>query len=143
MSSPGFEPRSNGTAVSVANHLAGWATWRNMSETEISPRVGRNCNANLALLDAGRNDGRRDHSHSPRCTTVRDNKWIVRMAVIDRTATSETIVQQIQSVTHNSEQSHNNRHHFHQSIMSARHPLLHILLTGNNRHLQRQQNGME
>ncbi|GFW31480.1 hypothetical protein TNCV_1288271 [Trichonephila clavipes] len=26
MSSPGFEPRSNGTAVSVANHYTGWAT---------------------------------------------------------------------------------------------------------------------
>ncbi|GFW19945.1 hypothetical protein TNCV_866511 [Trichonephila clavipes] len=27
MSSPGFEPRPNGTAVSVANHYTGWTTY--------------------------------------------------------------------------------------------------------------------
>ncbi|GFU54716.1 hypothetical protein TNCV_1037631 [Trichonephila clavipes] len=28
MSSPGFEPRPNGTAVSVANHYTGWASFK-------------------------------------------------------------------------------------------------------------------
>ncbi|GFY19820.1 transposable element Tcb1 transposase [Trichonephila clavipes] len=39
MSSPGLEPRSYGTAVSVANHYTGWATFKIMRSVVISPRV--------------------------------------------------------------------------------------------------------
>ncbi|GFU83451.1 hypothetical protein TNCV_1346361 [Trichonephila clavipes] len=32
MSSPGFEPRPKGTAVSVANHCTGWVTDRDLNK---------------------------------------------------------------------------------------------------------------
>ncbi|GFV33590.1 transposable element Tc1 transposase [Trichonephila clavipes] len=44
---------------------------------------------------------RRGRSHSLRCTTALDDRRIVRIAVMDRAATSRTVPQQIRSVTHN------------------------------------------
>ncbi|GFV71639.1 hypothetical protein TNCV_3534301 [Trichonephila clavipes] len=41
-------------------------------------------------------------SNPPRCTTSREDRRIVRLAVMDPTFTSRIIAQQIQSVTHHS-----------------------------------------
>ncbi|GFW88413.1 HTH_Tnp_Tc3_2 domain-containing protein [Trichonephila clavipes] len=43
-----------------------------------------------------------DRSHPPQCTTSREDKQIVRMAVTDRSVTSRTVAQHIESVTHHS-----------------------------------------
>ncbi|GFW98912.1 transposable element Tcb1 transposase [Trichonephila clavipes] len=45
---------------------------------------------------------RRDRSHPPQCITLREDKQIVRMAVTDRSVTSRTVAQHIESVTHHS-----------------------------------------
>ncbi|GFS90103.1 transposable element Tcb1 transposase [Trichonephila clavipes] len=60
------------------------------------------------------------------------------MALIQRAASSRTIAQQIQSVTHHSVSTRTIRRRLHQSGMSARHLLLRLPLTGNHRHLPRQ-----
>ncbi|GFV33355.1 uncharacterized protein TNCV_1498751 [Trichonephila clavipes] len=46
--------------------------------------------------------GRGGRSHPPQCTTSRKNRQIVRMAVTDRSVTSRTVAQHIESVTHHS-----------------------------------------
>ncbi|GFV52229.1 transposable element Tcb1 transposase [Trichonephila clavipes] len=60
------------------------------------------------------------------------------MAVMDRAATSRTIVQQIQSVTHHSVSVRTIRRRLQKSGMSARRPLLCSPLSGNHRRLHRQ-----
>ncbi|GFU95495.1 HTH_Tnp_Tc3_2 domain-containing protein [Trichonephila clavipes] len=45
---------------------------------------------------------RRGRSHPLQCTTPREERQIERMAVTDRSVTSRTIVQHIESVTHHS-----------------------------------------
>ncbi|UYV68040.1 hypothetical protein LAZ67_5002891 [Cordylochernes scorpioides] len=46
-------------------------------------------------MDEGTTD-RRVRSHPPQCTTSRDDKQIVRMAVTDRSVTSRSVAQHIQ-----------------------------------------------
>ncbi|GFX63527.1 transposable element Tc1 transposase [Trichonephila clavipes] len=72
-------------------------------------------------------------SHPPRCITARDDRWIVRMIVIDSAATSQTIAQQVQTVTQHSVLARTIRRRFQQSGMSARRPLLRLHLTGSYR----------
>ncbi|GFW86976.1 transposable element Tcb1 transposase [Trichonephila clavipes] len=62
------------------------------------------------------------------------------MALMDRAATSRTIAQQIQFVTHHLVSARTNqcRFRFQQSGMSARRPLFRLSLTGNHRRLRRQ-----
>ncbi|GFY32534.1 transposable element Tcb1 transposase [Trichonephila clavipes] len=43
---------------------------------------------------------RRGQSHPPQCTTTRENRKIVRMAVTDHSVTSRTLVQHMKSVTY-------------------------------------------
>ncbi|GFV84836.1 transposable element Tcb1 transposase [Trichonephila clavipes] len=43
---------------------------------------------------------RRGLSHPPQCTTSREKRQIVRMKVKDRSVTSRTIAQHIESITH-------------------------------------------
>ncbi|GFV82484.1 hypothetical protein TNCV_3982761 [Trichonephila clavipes] len=50
--------------------------------------------------------GREGRSRPPRCPTACDDRRNVRMAVMDRAATSKTIAQQIQTVTHHSMLAH-------------------------------------
>ncbi|GFV48765.1 hypothetical protein TNCV_625521 [Trichonephila clavipes] len=79
-----------------------------------------NCDADLSSLDAEGNDGPiwcRSHPHRS------DDRWTVRIAVMDRSATSRTIAQQMQPVTHHSVSSCTNRWRLQQSRMSTRHPL--------------------
>ncbi|GFS57666.1 putative DD41D transposase [Trichonephila clavipes] len=60
------------------------------------------------------------------------------MSVIDHTATSRIIAQQIKSITHHSVSTSTIRRRLQQSEMSARRPLLRLSLTGNHRHVRRQ-----
>ncbi|GFW26190.1 transposable element Tcb1 transposase [Trichonephila clavipes] len=76
---------------------------------------------------------RRSQSHSFQCTTSREGKQILRMAVTDRSDTSRAIAQYIKSVTHHSVSAHTIRRHLQQSGMSARRPLLGLPLTQNHR----------
>ncbi|GFW19750.1 transposable element Tc1 transposase [Trichonephila clavipes] len=74
-------------------------------------------------------------SPPPHCTTARDDKPIVRMAMMDRGVTSRTIVQQIQSVAYNSRTIRTIRRRLQQSGTSARRPLLRLPLTESHRGL--------
>ncbi|GFW89561.1 transposable element Tcb1 transposase [Trichonephila clavipes] len=63
---------------------------------------------------------------------------IVRMAATDRSVTSRTVAQHIESVTHHSVSARAIRRCFQHSGLSARRPLLDLSLTQNNRRLHRQ-----
>ncbi|GFV93679.1 uncharacterized protein TNCV_365801 [Trichonephila clavipes] len=72
---------------------------------EIGQRVGRNQASLMRICHRWmkeENMNRRDRSQPSRCTTAHDKRWIVRIAVINRVATSRTIAQQIRHVTHHS-----------------------------------------
>ncbi|GFV54152.1 transposable element Tcb1 transposase [Trichonephila clavipes] len=81
---------------------------------------------------------RRGRSHPPRCTTSREDRQIVRMAVTDRSVSSRTVAQHIESVTHHSVSARTIRRRLQQSGLSARCPLLGLPLTQNHRRLHRQ-----
>ncbi|GFU59417.1 transposable element Tcb1 transposase [Trichonephila clavipes] len=95
---------------------------------------------------------RRGQSYPPQCTTSREDRQIVRMAVVDHSVTSRTIAQHIESVAQHSVSARTIRRRLQQSSLSARRPLLGLLLTQNHRRLRRQwydeegrgrQNGMK
>ncbi|GFW31783.1 transposable element Tcb1 transposase [Trichonephila clavipes] len=81
---------------------------------------------------------RRGRSHPPQCTTSREDRQIVRMAVTDRSVTSLTVAQHIESVSHHSVSTRTIRRRLQQSGLSTRRPLLFLPLTQNHRHLRRQ-----
>ncbi|GFW91461.1 transposable element Tcb2 transposase [Trichonephila clavipes] len=81
---------------------------------------------------------RRDRSHPPQCTTSREDRQIVRMAVTDHSITSRTIAQHIESVMDHSVSARTIRHRLQQSGLSARRPLLGLSLTQNHIRLRRQ-----
>ncbi|GFY28345.1 transposable element Tcb1 transposase [Trichonephila clavipes] len=59
----------------------------------------------ISAVIASRREGttdRRGRSHSPQCNTSREDRQIVHTAVTDRSVTSRTIAQHIESVTHHS-----------------------------------------
>ncbi|GFS54485.1 transposable element Tc1 transposase [Trichonephila clavipes] len=80
----------------------------------------------------------RGQLHPPQCTTSRENRQIVCMAVKDHSVTSRTVAQHIESVTHYSVSARTFRRRLQQSGLSARCPLLGIPLTQNHRRLRRQ-----
>ncbi|GFV24988.1 transposable element Tcb1 transposase [Trichonephila clavipes] len=80
----------------------------------------------------------RGRSHPPQCTTSREDRQIVRMAVTDRLVTSRTVAQHIESVTHHSVSARTIRRPLQQSGLSTRRPLLGLPLTQNHRRLRRQ-----
>ncbi|GFT89431.1 transposable element Tcb1 transposase [Trichonephila clavipes] len=80
----------------------------------------------------------RGRSHPPQCITSREDRQIVRMAVTDRSVTSRTVVQHIESVTHHSAFARTIRRRLQQSGLSATRPLLGLPLTQNHRRLLRQ-----
>ncbi|GFV59868.1 transposable element Tcb1 transposase [Trichonephila clavipes] len=85
-----------------------------------------------------RKDGttdRRGQSHPPQCTTSREDRQIVGMAVTDRSVTSRTVAQHIESVTHHSRVTLSA---VYSSGLSARCPLLGLPLTQNHRRLSHQ-----
>ncbi|GFS62969.1 HTH_38 domain-containing protein [Trichonephila clavipes] len=104
-----------------------------LSFKEIDERVGRNKVTVMRIGHRWRQEEMTDQwsrSHLPRCTNVRDDRWIVRMAVMDNLATSPTITQQIQSVTHHSVSAPTIRRHFQGSGMSTRFVYLWLETTG-------------
>ncbi|GFV90182.1 transposable element Tcb1 transposase [Trichonephila clavipes] len=81
---------------------------------------------------------RRGRSHLPQCTPSREDKQTVGMAVVDRTVSSRTVSQHIESVTHHSVSARTIRRRLQQSSRSARRPLLALPFTQNHRRLRRQ-----
>ncbi|GFV11718.1 transposable element Tcb1 transposase [Trichonephila clavipes] len=72
---------------------------------KIGSRVGQNQTTVMRICDRWMQEGttdRRGRSHSPQCTTSHEDRQIVRMAVTDRSVTSRTVAQHIESVTHHS-----------------------------------------
>ncbi|GFS77220.1 transposable element Tcb1 transposase [Trichonephila clavipes] len=85
----------------------------------------------------GRTD-KRGRLHPPQGTTSREDRQIVRMAVTDRSVTSRTVAQHIESVTHHSVSARTIRRRLQQSGLSTRRPLLVLPLTQNHRRLRHQ-----
>ncbi|GFV73048.1 transposable element Tcb1 transposase [Trichonephila clavipes] len=81
---------------------------------------------------------RRGRSHPPQCTTSREDRQSVHMAVTDRSVTSRTIAQHIEFVTSLSVSARTIRRRLQQSGLSARRPFLGLPLTQSHRHLRRQ-----
>ncbi|GFT95888.1 transposable element Tcb1 transposase [Trichonephila clavipes] len=95
----------------------------------------------MRICDRWMHEGTTDRlgrSHPPQCTTSREDRKIVRMTVTDRSVTSRTITQHIESITHHSVSASTIRHRLQQSGLSARRPLLGLPLTQNHRRLRRQ-----
>ncbi|GFW71411.1 transposable element Tcb1 transposase [Trichonephila clavipes] len=94
----------------------------------------------VAYRDCGlpfRKIGSRVGRNQTTCTTSRDDRQIVRMAVVtDRLVTSRTIAQHIESVTHHSVPARTIRRRLQQSGLSARRPLFGLPLTQNHRRLR-------
>ncbi|GFX58652.1 transposable element Tcb1 transposase [Trichonephila clavipes] len=80
----------------------------------------------------------RGRSHPLQCTTSREDKQTVRMAKTDRSVTSRTIEQHIESVTHRPVSARTIRRRLQQSDASAKRLLLGLPLTQNRRRLCRQ-----
>ncbi|GFT22804.1 transposable element Tcb1 transposase [Trichonephila clavipes] len=76
-------------------------------------------------------------SHPPQCTTSREDRQIGLMAVTDRSVTSRTVAQHIESVTHHSVSARAIRRRLQKSGLSTRRPLLGLPLTQNYRRLRR------
>ncbi|GFW40245.1 transposable element Tcb1 transposase [Trichonephila clavipes] len=81
---------------------------------------------------------RRGRSHPPQCTTSREDRQVLRMAVTDCSVTSRTVAQHIEFVTHHSVSAPTIQRRLWQSGLSARRPLLGLHLTQNHRRLRRQ-----
>ncbi|GFY25197.1 uncharacterized protein TNCV_2483181 [Trichonephila clavipes] len=65
---------------------------------KIGSRVGRNQTTVMRICDPWMQEGmtdQRGQSHPPQCTTSREDRQIVRMAVTDRSVTSRTVAQHI------------------------------------------------
>ncbi|GFX87556.1 transposable element Tcb1 transposase [Trichonephila clavipes] len=80
----------------------------------------------------------RGRSSPPHCTTSHEDRQIVRMAVTDRSVTSRTVAQHIESVTHHSVSARTIQRRLQQSSLSASRPLIGLPLTQNHRRLLRQ-----
>ncbi|GFV75273.1 transposable element Tcb1 transposase [Trichonephila clavipes] len=108
---------------------------------EIGSRVGRNETTVMRICDRWMQEGtkdRRGQSHPPQCTTSCEDRQIVGMAVTDRSVTSRTVAQYIESVTHHSVSARTIRRRLQQSGLPARRPLLGLPLTQNHRRLRHQ-----
>ncbi|GFX03667.1 uncharacterized protein TNCV_2112391 [Trichonephila clavipes] len=112
-----------------------------LSFRKIGSRVGRNQTTVMGICDRWRQEGTTDssgRSHPPQCTTSPEYRKIVCMAVTDRSVTSPTVAQHIESVTHHSVSARAIRRRLQQSGLSARRPLLGLHVTQNPRRLRRQ-----
>ncbi|GFW81112.1 transposable element Tcb1 transposase [Trichonephila clavipes] len=112
-----------------------------LSFREISSRVGRNQTTVMRICDRWMQKGTIDRcgrSYPPQCTFSREDRQIVRMAVTDRSVTSRTVAQHIESVTPHSVSERTTRRGLQQNGLSARRPLLGLPLTQNHRHLRHQ-----
>ncbi|GFV94520.1 transposable element Tcb1 transposase [Trichonephila clavipes] len=112
-----------------------------LSFREIGSRIGRNQTTVMRICDRWMPEGttdRRGRSHPPQCTTSCEDRQIVCMAVTDRSVTSRTIAQHIESVTHHSVSARTIRRHLQQRGLSTRRLLLGLPLTQNHKRLHRQ-----
>ncbi|GFV51017.1 transposable element Tcb1 transposase [Trichonephila clavipes] len=76
-----------------------------LSFREIGSCVGRNQITVMWIYDLWIQESmtdRRGRSHPPQCTTSREGRQIMRIAVTDRSVISRTIAQHIESVSHHS-----------------------------------------
>ncbi|GFX08425.1 transposable element Tcb1 transposase [Trichonephila clavipes] len=108
---------------------------------EIGSRVGRNQTTVMRICDRWMQEGttdRRGRLHPPQCTTSREDRQILRIAVTDRSVTSRTVAQHNESLMHPSVSARTIRRHLQQSSLFARRPLLGLHLTQNHRRLHRQ-----
>ncbi|GFY17181.1 transposable element Tcb1 transposase [Trichonephila clavipes] len=108
---------------------------------EIGSRVGRNRTTVMRICHRCMQEGTTDRlgrSHPHQCTTSYEDRQIVRMAVTDLSVTSRTVAQPIEYATHHSVSARTIRRRLQQSGLSARRPLLGLLLTQNLRRLRRQ-----
>ncbi|GFT32949.1 transposable element Tcb1 transposase [Trichonephila clavipes] len=108
----------------LARHAS---SWQLQIFQEIGSRVGRNQTTVLRICDRSVQESttdRRGRSHPPQRTTSREDRQIVRMEVTDRSVTSRTVAQHIESVTHYSVSARTIRRRLQQSGLSARRPLL-------------------
>ncbi|GFT24998.1 transposable element Tcb1 transposase [Trichonephila clavipes] len=108
---------------------------------EIGSRVVRNQTTVMRICDRWIQEStmdRRGRSHPPQCTTSREDRQIVCKAVTNRSVTSRTVAQYIESVTYHSVSARTIRRRLQQSDLSARRPLLGLSLTKNHRRLHRQ-----
>ncbi|GFW43070.1 transposable element Tcb1 transposase [Trichonephila clavipes] len=98
-----------------------------LSFRKIGSRVGRNQTTVMWICDRWMQEStkdRRGQSHPPQCTTSREDRQIVLMAVTDRSVTSQTIAQHIESVKHHSVSARTIRRRLQQSGLSAKRSLL-------------------
>ncbi|GFV38884.1 transposable element Tcb1 transposase [Trichonephila clavipes] len=115
--------------------------YRDWGLSFIGSRVGRNQTIVMRISDRLMQESttdRRGRSHPPKRNTSRENRQIVCMAVTDRSVTSPTVAQHIESITHHSVSARTIRRRLQQSGLSARRPLLGLPLTQNHRRLRRQ-----
>ncbi|GFV57750.1 uncharacterized protein TNCV_4463481 [Trichonephila clavipes] len=85
---------------------------------KIDSRVGRNQTTVMRICDRWMQEGtkdRRGRSHPPQCNTSHEDRQIVCMAVTDRSVTSRTVAQHIESVTHPSVSARTIPRHLQQS----------------------------
>ncbi|GFU14967.1 transposable element Tcb1 transposase [Trichonephila clavipes] len=111
-----------------------------LSFRKIDSRVGRNQTTVMQICDRWMQESttdRRGRSHPPQSTTSREDRKIVRKAVTDRSVTSRTVAQHIESVPHHSVSVRVIRR-LKQSGLSARRPFLELPLMQNHRRLHRQ-----
>ncbi|GFW72638.1 transposable element Tcb1 transposase [Trichonephila clavipes] len=109
------------------------------AQRKIGSRVRRNKTTVMRICDRWMLEGttdRRGRSHPPQCTTSREDRQIVRMAVTGRSVTSRTVAQHIESVTHHSVSARTIRRRLQQSGLSTIRPLLGLPLTQNHRRLR-------
>ncbi|GFX74445.1 transposable element Tcb1 transposase [Trichonephila clavipes] len=113
-----------------------------LSFRKIGSLVGQNETTVMRICDRWMQEDttdRRGRLHPPQCTSSREDRQIVRMAVTNRSVTSRTVAQHIESVTHHSVSARTIRRRLQQqSGLSARRPLLGLPLTQNHRRLGRQ-----
>ncbi|GFU85795.1 transposable element Tcb1 transposase [Trichonephila clavipes] len=104
-------------------------------------RVGRNQSTVIRICDRWMQEcttDQRGPSHPPQCTISREERKVVCLAVTDRSITSRTTAQHIESATHHSVSAHTIRRRLQQSGLSARRPLLGLPLKQNYRRLHHQ-----
>ncbi|GFY33021.1 transposable element Tcb1 transposase [Trichonephila clavipes] len=112
-----------------------------LSSKKIGSRVGRNQSTIMRICDRWMQEGttdRRGQSHPPQGTTTREDRQIVRMAVMDRSVTSRTVAKHIESVTHHSVSARTILRRLQQCGLSTRRPLLGLPLTQSQRRLRHQ-----
>ncbi|GFT14761.1 transposable element Tcb1 transposase [Trichonephila clavipes] len=112
-----------------------------LSFREIDRLAVRNQTTVMRICERWMQEGTRDRrgqSHPPQCTTLCENRQIVRMAVTDRSVTSRTLAQHIEPVTHHSVSACTIGRCLQLSFLSVRRPLLGLPLTQNHRCLRHQ-----